>query len=108
MTGPHARRSHPTNTGNNNEGPTMTDLQEYTADEIDMLVATGRAQRWTLALGGQVPLAAKVDDTWFVVYTDSEHYSPAVPALSHLFDVTPKVLAAADRSIAAADSPLRR
>lgn len=86
----------------------MTDLQEYTADEMDKLVEAGRAERWTLALGGQVPLAAKVDGTWYVIYTDSEHYSPAVPALAHLFDIAPKVLDAADKSIAAADTSQRQ
>jgi hypothetical protein len=75
----------------------------FSREEMEAFIAAGRAQRWTRELGRDrlVPVAAHMDDTWYVVLDGFEHYQPAAEPLA-------AVLTAVSRALGMADVAARR
>lgn len=85
-----------------------------TQADMDQLVADGHATRWTQPLGGVVPLAARVGDTWYVVHDTHNHDASVANGGERVYQRAPQQLAAvlshasavldlADAAVAAAD-----
>lgn len=75
-----------------------------TIDTMAEHIATGRAAEWTRPLGGDIPLAAHLDNTWYVVLDGTDHYQPASHDLTAVLTRAHTVLALADDAIAHTDT----
>jgi hypothetical protein len=73
-------------------------------DEMANLVVEGQAKEWTHPLGGSIPAAARLGDTWYVVLDGNEHYEPATEHLTALLAATHAALSLADEIIAEAEA----
>ena len=60
-------------------------------------IATGQAQPWTHTLHGQLPTAARYNNTWYVVLDGTDHYQPAPEPLATTLTTTNRALTTADQ-----------
>jgi hypothetical protein len=83
------------------------EITEITQAQMEIYVAAGLAERWTRSLGGRVPVAARVDGTWWVVHEGSDAFQRAEERLATLLDTASVDLAEADAAVAVADARAR-
>jgi hypothetical protein len=83
------------------------DITQITQAQMDIYVEAGLAERWTRSLGGRVPVAARVDGTWWVVHEGSDAFQRAEERLATLLDTASVDLAEADAAVAVADACAR-
>lgn len=76
---------------------------------MDDHIATGRATRWTHALGpdSAIPTAANLDGIWFVVLDGTDDYQPAPTELADVLTHAARALTLADSAITDAESTIR-
>jgi len=63
-------------------------------EEMEQFIASGRAQRWTQALGPDriVPVAAHMDGAWWVVLDGFDGFQPAPGPLADVLDAVSHAL----------------
>ncbi|HEY0637616.1 MAG TPA: hypothetical protein VGD67_08210 [Pseudonocardiaceae bacterium] len=78
-------------------------MNEISREQMAELITNGTATPWTHPLGveGDIPTAATLADTWYVVLDGHDHYTPAAADLAAVLTSAHCALAAADAAIGA-------
>lgn len=70
-----------------------------TRDQMAHHITGGHAQPWTHTLHGQIPTAARLHDTWYVVLDGDDAYQPAPEPLATTLTQAHDALTAADQHL---------